>query len=236
MVGTKILGAALGALAARHGFGVRRHDQSRHHRAVFGSVRPSGQEFPGRRRSVHGAQRQEREGSRRRGDLSRSARPPIRRSRGRWRRNSSSRTRCSISAASISRPTPWRSRRFSSRRTRLLVIFNAATSAIMNTSPLVVRTSFTTAQTTTPLGKVAFDRGIRKVISAVSDYGPGVDAEVAFKKAFEAAGGQVVEAVQDAAEHQRFQPDHAARARFQGRCGVRVPALRPDDARFRQGL
>ncbi|MBM6592872.1 ABC transporter substrate-binding protein [Microvirga pudoricolor] len=76
-----------------------------------------------------------------------------------------------------------------------LVIFNAATSAIMTQSPLVVRTSFTTAQTTTPLGKVAVDRGIKKVITTVSDYGPGVDAENAFKKAFEAAGGQVVESI-----------------------------------------
>ncbi len=76
-----------------------------------------------------------------------------------------------------------------------LVIFNAATSAIMNTSPLVVRTSFTTAQTTNPLGKIAFDEGVRKAITVVSDYGPGVDAENAFKKAFEAAGGEVVESV-----------------------------------------
>ena len=76
-----------------------------------------------------------------------------------------------------------------------LVIFNAAASAIMTQSPLVVRTSFTTAQTTTPLGQIAVDRGVRKVISAVSDYGPGIDAETAFKKAFEAAGGQVVDAI-----------------------------------------
>ena len=76
-----------------------------------------------------------------------------------------------------------------------LVIFNAATSAIVQQSPLVVRTSFTTAQTTTPLGKVAIENGVKKVISAVTDYGPGVDAENAFKKAFEAAGGQVVEAI-----------------------------------------
>ena len=63
------------------------------------------------------------------------------------------------------------------------------------TTPLVVRTSFTTAQTTTPLGKVAVDEGVKKVITIVSDYGPGVDAENAFKKAFEAAGGKVVEAI-----------------------------------------
>jgi branched-chain amino acid transport system substrate-binding protein len=76
-----------------------------------------------------------------------------------------------------------------------LVIMNAATSAIVTKSPLVVRTSFTTWQTSTPIAKVAKDAGVSKVISVVSDYGPGVDAENAFKMGFEAAGGQVVEAI-----------------------------------------
>lgn len=76
-----------------------------------------------------------------------------------------------------------------------LVIFNAATSAITQKSPFVVRTSFTLWQTTAPMAKVAAERGIKKVAVAVSDYGPGVDAETAFKKTFEAAGGTVVEAI-----------------------------------------
>ncbi|WFU50858.1 ABC transporter substrate-binding protein [Sinorhizobium terangae] len=76
-----------------------------------------------------------------------------------------------------------------------LVIMNAATSAIVTKSPLVVRTSFTLWQTSTPIAKVAKDAGVSKVISVVSDYGPGVDAENAFKKAYEAAGGEIVEAI-----------------------------------------
>ncbi len=76
-----------------------------------------------------------------------------------------------------------------------MVIFNAATSAIVTASPYVVRTSFTLWQTSTPMAQVARDRGIDKVITVVSDYGPGVDAETAFKTAFEVAGGAVVEAV-----------------------------------------
>lgn len=87
-----------------------------------------------------------------------------------------------------------------------LVIFNAATSAIMTSSPLVVRTSFTTGQTTTPLGKAAVDRGIKKFVSAVTDYGPGVDAEGAFKKAVEAAGGQVVETIRMPLNTTEFSP------------------------------
>jgi branched-chain amino acid transport system substrate-binding protein len=76
-----------------------------------------------------------------------------------------------------------------------MVVMNAATSAIVTKSPYVVRTSFTTWQTSTPVAKVAKDSGATKVISIVSDYGPGVDAENAFRAAFEKEGGQIVEAI-----------------------------------------
>jgi branched-chain amino acid transport system substrate-binding protein len=76
-----------------------------------------------------------------------------------------------------------------------MVIMNAATSAIVTKSPLVVRTSFTTWQTSTPMAQVARDRGIDKVITVVSDYGPGIDAEKAFVKGFSDAGGEIVESV-----------------------------------------
>lgn len=76
-----------------------------------------------------------------------------------------------------------------------MVVMNAATSAIVTKSPYVVRTSFTTWQTSTPIAKVAIDKGVKKVITVVSDYGPGVDAENAFKAAFTDAGGEVVEAI-----------------------------------------
>ena len=87
-----------------------------------------------------------------------------------------------------------------------LVIMNAATSAIVTKSPLVVRTSFTTWQTSTPIAKVAHDAGVSKVISVVSDYGPGVDAENAFKAAFEKEGGQVVEAIRMPLSTNDFSP------------------------------
>jgi len=76
-----------------------------------------------------------------------------------------------------------------------MVVMNAATSAIVTKSPYVVRTSFTLWQTSTPIAKVAFDAGVKKIISVVSDYGPGVDAENAFKAAYTAAGGEIVESI-----------------------------------------
>jgi branched-chain amino acid transport system substrate-binding protein len=76
-----------------------------------------------------------------------------------------------------------------------LIVLNAATSAIVEKSPYIVRTSFTMWQNTVPAAKVASKNGAKKVAIAVSDYGPGVDAETAFKKTFEADGGAVTEAI-----------------------------------------
>lgn len=76
-----------------------------------------------------------------------------------------------------------------------MVVMNAATSAIVTKSPLVVRTSFTMWQNSVPMAKVARERGIGKVVIAVSDYGPGLDAEKAFRTTFENAGGTVVDAI-----------------------------------------
>lgn len=87
-----------------------------------------------------------------------------------------------------------------------MVVFNAATSAIVNASPYVVRTSFTTWQTSTPMAQVARDRGIDKVITVVSDYGPGVDSETAFVTGFTAAGGEIVESVRMPMNTNDFSP------------------------------
>jgi branched-chain amino acid transport system substrate-binding protein len=76
-----------------------------------------------------------------------------------------------------------------------LIVMNAATSAIVEKSPYVVRTSFTMWQNTVPAAKVALEKGAKKVAIAVSDYGPGIDAMNAFTKTFEAGGGKVVESI-----------------------------------------
>jgi branched-chain amino acid transport system substrate-binding protein len=76
-----------------------------------------------------------------------------------------------------------------------MVVFNAATSAIVKASPLVVRTSFTTWQTSAPMASVAKQKGISKAITVVSNYGPGIDSETAFKTTFTAGGGTVVESI-----------------------------------------
>jgi len=86
------------------------------------------------------------------------------------------------------------------------VIFNAATSAITEKSPRYVRTSFTLWQNTVPLAEHMAKQGIRKVVTAVSDYGPGIDGETAFKQTFEKAGGQVVDAIRMPLKSTDFAP------------------------------
>ena len=71
------------------------------------------------------------------------------------------------------------------------VVMAAGSSMITEASPYVVRTSFTVAQSAAPMAEWAAKNGIRKVVTIVSDYAPGLDAEKAFSEPFVKAGGKV---------------------------------------------
>lgn len=73
-----------------------------------------------------------------------------------------------------------------------IVVMAAATSSITEASPYVIRTSFTLPQVTIGIAEWAPKNGIKKVATLVTDYGPGIDAEKAFKERFTLNGGQVV--------------------------------------------
>jgi branched-chain amino acid transport system substrate-binding protein len=72
------------------------------------------------------------------------------------------------------------------------VVMMAATSVVTERSPYIVRTGFAVPQTVVPLAGWAADNGIRKVVTVVSDYAPGIDVETTFKQRFEALGGRVI--------------------------------------------
>jgi len=76
-----------------------------------------------------------------------------------------------------------------------MVVMQAATSSVTEKSPYIVRTSMTLPQVTVGMADWAANNKIRKVVSLVSDFAPGVDAESTFKEQFVAKGGQVVEAL-----------------------------------------
>ena len=58
-----------------------------------------------------------------------------------------------------------------------MIVMAAATSSITEQNGFVLRTSFTMAQNTMPLAQWAARQGMKKVVTLVSDYGPGQDAE-----------------------------------------------------------
>ena len=86
------------------------------------------------------------------------------------------------------------------------VVMVAATSSVIDASPYFVRSSFTMPQNTIGVAEWAPKNGIKKVVSLVSDYGPGLDAERAFKERFEQRGGQVQEAIRVPMRNPDFAP------------------------------
>ncbi|CAN5434104.1 ABC transporter substrate-binding protein [soil metagenome] len=72
------------------------------------------------------------------------------------------------------------------------VVMAAATSSIVDASPYIVRTSFTLPQVTLGMAEWAAKNKIKKVVTLVTDYGPGIDAERTFKERTLLNGGQVL--------------------------------------------
>ena len=72
-----------------------------------------------------------------------------------------------------------------------MVVMAAATSSIIKASPYIVRTSFTLPQVTLGIAEWAAKNGMKKVVTLVSDYGPGIDAEKTFTSRFTLNGGTV---------------------------------------------
>ena len=76
-----------------------------------------------------------------------------------------------------------------------MVVMNAATSSVTEKSPFIVRTSMTLPQVTAGMAEWAYKNKINTVVTLVSDFGPGLDAEKAFKEIFTANGGQLLAAL-----------------------------------------
>jgi branched-chain amino acid transport system substrate-binding protein len=72
------------------------------------------------------------------------------------------------------------------------LVMAAATSSITEASPNILRTSFTLPQASVITADWAAKNGIKKVVTIVSDYAPGADAQTFFSERFKAAGGEVL--------------------------------------------
>ena len=62
------------------------------------------------------------------------------------------------------------------------------------------------AQSTVPMADWAAQNGIKKVVTMVSDYAPGADAEKSFKDEFTAKGGQVIDSIRFPLANPDFAP------------------------------
>jgi branched-chain amino acid transport system substrate-binding protein len=87
-----------------------------------------------------------------------------------------------------------------------MVVMNAASSVVTTRSPYIARYSMTLQQVSAPMAQWAAKNGIRKVYTLVADYAPGIDSETAFKAAFTAAGGTVVDSVRVPLRNPDFAP------------------------------
>ena len=87
-----------------------------------------------------------------------------------------------------------------------LVVMAAATSSITQASPYIIRTSFTLPQAAVAIADWAPKNGIKKVVTLVTDFGPGIDAEKFFKDRLLFNGGQVVESLRVPLRNPDFAP------------------------------
>jgi len=87
-----------------------------------------------------------------------------------------------------------------------MIIMNAATSIITTKSKYIARVSMTLPQVSAPMGVWAVKNGVKKAVTLVTDYGPGIDAETAFKTNFIGGGGQVLESIRVPLKNPEFAP------------------------------
>ena len=87
-----------------------------------------------------------------------------------------------------------------------LVVMAAATSIITEASPYIVRTSFTLPQVSVSIADWAPKNGIKSVVTLVSDYGPGIDAEKYFSERLILDGGKVLDKLRVPLRNPDFAP------------------------------
>ncbi|HLJ69685.1 MAG TPA: ABC transporter substrate-binding protein [Roseiarcus sp.] len=86
------------------------------------------------------------------------------------------------------------------------VVSAAGTAMITEKSPFIVRTSFTLPQAAQPMAEWCLKNNIHKVVTLVTDYGPGIDAEKWFAEPFAKGGGTVIEKIRVPLKNPDFAP------------------------------
>lgn len=87
------------------------------------------------------------------------------------------------------------------------IVMGAATTIIPLKSPYIARTFFTIGQTAIPMGHWAAKNSIKRVVTLVSDYAPGHEAERTFGEEYEKHGGEILERVRVPVQNPDFAPN-----------------------------
>jgi branched-chain amino acid transport system substrate-binding protein len=87
-----------------------------------------------------------------------------------------------------------------------MVVMGAATSVVPQRSPFIVRPGFTVPQITAPIAQWAARNGIRRVVSSVTDYAPGLECEKTFIRFFTEGGGTIVESMRTPLQNPDYAP------------------------------
>jgi branched-chain amino acid transport system substrate-binding protein len=86
------------------------------------------------------------------------------------------------------------------------VIMLSSTSAVIDKSPYFVRTSCTLAQSSAIMADWAMKADLKRVVTVVSDFSPGHEAEAVFRDRYLAAGGQIIEPIRVPLQNPDFAP------------------------------
>lgn len=86
------------------------------------------------------------------------------------------------------------------------VIMLSSTSAVIDKSPYFLRTSCTLSQSSGIMADWAIGNDIKKVVTLVTDFSPGHEAEAVFRDRYLAAGGQIAEAIRVPLQNPDFAP------------------------------
>jgi branched-chain amino acid transport system substrate-binding protein len=90
---------------------------------------------------------------------------------------------------------------------KFMVSMNGTASTVTEQSPYIVRSSFTLPQVAEALGRwAATNAKIKQVYTMVTDFGPGIDGEQYFQKAFKEHGGEVIGSVRMPISNPDFAP------------------------------
>jgi branched-chain amino acid transport system substrate-binding protein len=95
---------------------------------------------------------------------------------------------------------------FLSEAKKPAVIMLSSTSAVIDKSPYFVRTSCTLAQSSAIMADWAMKADIKRIVTVVSDFSPGHEAEVIFKDRYLAGGGQIADLIRVPLQNPDFAP------------------------------